>query len=86
MTPRVAQMGLGAFSLLFFAFIYAPLLIIIVYSFNSNPVNMMLWDHFTLEWYTGLFGLSERGPEIGDRTGRSIWKAPTRCFTRCEPR
>lgn len=67
MTPRVAQMGLGAFALLFFLFIYAPLLIIIVYSFNSNPVNMMIWDHFTLEWYTGLFGLSERGPEIGDQ-------------------
>lgn len=67
MTPRVAQMGLGAFAGLFFLFIYAPLLIIIVYSFNSNPVNMMIWDHVTLEWYTGLFGLSERGPEIGDQ-------------------
>ena len=76
MTPRVAQMGLGAFSLLFFAFIYAPLLIIIVYSFNSNPVNMMLWDHFTLEWYTGLFGLSERGPEIGDQN-RSLYLEST---------
>ena len=76
MTPRVAQMGLGAFSLLFFAFIYAPLLIIIVYSFNSNPVNMMLWDHFTLEWYTGLFGLSERCPEIGDQN-RSLYLEST---------
>ena len=76
MTPRVAQMGLGAFSLLFFAFIYAPLLIIIVYSFNSNPVNMMLWDHFTLEWYTGIFGLSERGPEIGDQI-RSLYLEST---------
>ncbi len=67
MTPRVAQMGLGAFAALFFLFIYAPLLLIVAYSFNSNPVNMMIWDHFTLEWYTGLFGLSERGPEIGDQ-------------------
>src|SRR5690606_33591746 len=67
MNPRLGQMGLGAFAFLFFLFIYAPLLLIIVYSFNSNPVNMMMWDHFTLEWYTGLFGLSERGPEIGDQ-------------------
>jgi spermidine/putrescine transport system permease protein len=67
MTPRVGQMGLAAFSFLFFLFIYAPLLLIIIYSFNSNPVNMMMWDHFTIEWYTGLFGLSERGPEIGDQ-------------------
>lgn len=67
MNPRLGQMGLASFALLFFVFIYAPLLLIIVYSFNSNPVNMMMWDHFTLEWYTGLFGLSERGPEIGDQ-------------------
>lgn len=67
MNPRLGQMGLGAFAFLFFLFIYAPLLLIVVYSFNSNPVNMMMWDHFTLEWYTGLFGLSERGPEIGDQ-------------------
>ncbi|WP_274631310.1 ABC transporter permease [Arvimicrobium flavum] len=76
MNPLAGRIGLATISLLFFAFIYAPLLIIIVYSFNSNPVNMMIWDHFTTEWYAGLFGLSERGPEIGDQN-RSLYLEST---------
>jgi len=59
--------ALTGFSLLFFAFIYAPLFVIIGYSFNSNPVNMMIWEGFTLDWYTGLFGLSDRATGVGNR-------------------
>ena len=59
--------ALTAFSLLFFAFIYAPLFVIIGYSFNSNPVNMMIWEGFTLDWYTGLFGLSDRTTDVSTR-------------------
>jgi len=59
--------ALTGFSLLFFAFIYAPLFVIIGYSFNSNPVNMMIWEGFTLDWYTGLFGLSDRATDVGNR-------------------
>ena len=59
--------ALTAFSLLFFAFIYAPLFVIIGYSFNSNPVNMMIWEGFTLDWYTGLFGLSDRTTDVSNR-------------------
>lgn len=58
--------ALTAFSLAFFAFIYAPLFVIIGYSFNSNPVNMMIWEHFTLDWYRGLLGLGER-VDVGNR-------------------
>ena len=28
------------------------------YSFNSNPINMMIWQDFTLDWYRSIFGLS----------------------------
>jgi spermidine/putrescine transport system permease protein len=55
--------ALTLFSLAFFAFIYAPLFVIIGYSFNSNPVNMMVWDHFTLDWYRGILGLAERSAD-----------------------
>ncbi|WP_322867649.1 ABC transporter permease [Aquicoccus sp. G2-2] len=51
---------LTLFSLFFFVFLYAPLFVIILYSFNSNPVNMLMWDGFTLDWYKGLFGIGER--------------------------
>jgi spermidine/putrescine transport system permease protein len=50
---------LTLWSLLFFAFIYLPLGVIVVYSFNANPVNMMLWSGFTFDWYLTIFGLSE---------------------------
>ena len=59
--------ALTIFSLAFFAFIYAPLFVIIGYSFNANPVNMMIWEGFTLDWYTGLFGLSDRASDVGNR-------------------
>ncbi|MGQ0564302.1 MAG: ABC transporter permease [Gemmobacter sp.] len=52
--------SLAVFSIVFFAFLYAPLLVIVVYSFNANPVNMLVWDGFTLDWYKGLFGIGTR--------------------------
>lgn len=61
------KFGLTAFSLLFFAFLYAPLAVIIAYSFNANPVNMLVWDGFTLDWYKGLFGIGERQLDAGQR-------------------
>ncbi|MEO5614252.1 MAG: ABC transporter permease [Cypionkella sp.] len=58
---------LTLFSLVFFLFIYAPLLVIIGYSFNSNPVNMMIWEHFTFDWYSGLLGLGNRAADANNR-------------------
>lgn len=67
MRNRWGWLALTGFSLVFFAFIYAPLFVIVGYSFNSNPVNMMIWEGFTLDWYTGLFGLSDRDTGVGNR-------------------
>ena len=47
---------LTLYTVLFFAFIYIPLVLIAVYSFNSNPVNMMVWSGFTTEWYAQVLG------------------------------
>ena len=44
----------------FFAFIYAPILLIVIFSFNANPVNMMIWDGFTFDWYRTIFGFSKK--------------------------
>lgn len=55
----LATLGRGsliAYTALFFAFIYIPLVLIAVYSFNSNPVNMMTWTGFTTEWYAQVLG------------------------------
>ncbi|WP_376742821.1 ABC transporter permease [Ensifer canadensis] len=48
--------SLLAYTALFFAFIYVPLVVIAVYSFNANPVNMMTWTGFTTEWYAQVLG------------------------------
>lgn len=61
MNTLLAGLGrrlLGGYSLAFFAFLYLPIALIVAYSFNSNPINMMIWDGFSLDWYRSLFGLS----------------------------
>lgn len=41
-----------------FAFLYAPIVVLIVYSFN-NSKSRANWDGFTLKWYEQLFQSSE---------------------------
>ncbi len=47
---------LPVYGWLFLVFIYVPILLITVFSFNSNPVNMMIWQGFTFDWYRTIFG------------------------------
>lgn len=51
---------LSLYGWLFFAFIYAPIVLVVVFSFNANPVNMMIWEGFTLDWYRTIFGFPTR--------------------------
>jgi spermidine/putrescine transport system permease protein len=53
-TTDVFLAGYGG---IFIAFLYAPLLLLLIYSFNANTVNMAVWSGFTLDWYRSLFGL-----------------------------
>lgn len=57
---RMSGSALLLYSALFFAFIYAPMIIVFTYSFNANPVNMMSWSGFTFDWYRTIFGLSSK--------------------------
>lgn len=56
-TLNLGKLALGAHGWLFLAFLYAPLLLIFAYSFNSNAINMAVWEGFTLDWYRSLFGM-----------------------------
>lgn len=47
---------LGLHGILFLIFVYAPIMVVVVYSFNSHPVNMMVWKDFTFDWYWTIFG------------------------------
>ena len=62
----VRSLGTGslvAYTVLFFAFIYLPIALIVVYSFNADPVNMMRWSGFTVDWYRQIFGLRNASSE-----------------------
>lgn len=54
---------LTLYLLVFFAFIYVPIVVIVVYSFNADPVNMMRWSGFTFDWYRQIFGLRNAASE-----------------------
>ena len=47
---------LGFYGLLFLFFVYAPILVVVAFSFNANPINMMIWSGFTFDWYASIFG------------------------------
>ena len=42
--------GLGFGAALFFAYVYLPIVILVVLSFNENRV-VTVWTGFSLEWY-----------------------------------
>ncbi len=42
--------GLGPLVALFFVYLYAPLAIVVIYSFNANRI-VGVWTGFSLEWY-----------------------------------
>ena len=46
---------LAAYAALVFAFIYLPIVVLIVYSFNRDGVGGFPPRHFTLDWYLQLF-------------------------------
>ncbi len=56
MKRRVRWLWLAA--ILAYVFLYAPLVIVIVYSFNDSRLNAQ-WVGFTLEWYRKLFADEE---------------------------
>ena len=44
----------GAWSLLVFIFLYLPILLLVVYSFNQSDMGVE-WTGFTLDWYKKLW-------------------------------
>lgn len=47
---------LAIYALLVFAFLYLPIVVLIVYSFNRDGVGGFPPKHLTLQWYQTLFG------------------------------
>ncbi len=54
MSEKKPALWLRIYSLLVYGFIYAPIIILIIFSFNSQKLNIR-WEGFTLKWYQVLF-------------------------------
>ncbi|MCG8706871.1 ABC transporter permease [Brenneria sp. 4F2] len=54
---RMTAWLLNGYGILFFIFLYLPIILIAIYSFNANPINMMIWQEFSIDWYLSLFGM-----------------------------
>ena len=75
MARKVGSVGLAVYVAVFFAFIYLPIALIVIYSFNADPVNMMRWSGFTLDWYKQIFGFRNAASEAAlyiESTGQLI--------------
>ena len=55
---KKTAVGLWAASIAVYAFLYVPLIIVAVYSFNDSQLNAE-WVGFTLHWYRKLFSNAE---------------------------
>jgi spermidine/putrescine transport system permease protein len=52
MAPR--NRWLSAYAVLVYAFLFAPIVVLIMFSFNTSRLNFQ-WEGFTLDWYPTLF-------------------------------
>ena len=50
---RLSRSFLLSESFLVYAFLYAPIIILVIYSFNSSRYSV--WEGFSLQWYKSLF-------------------------------
>ncbi len=51
---RVGKFALTLEALLFFVFLYLPILILMIFSFNDSK-SVFVWHGFTLDWYKTVF-------------------------------
>ncbi|MEG5040084.1 MULTISPECIES: ABC transporter permease [unclassified Microcoleus] len=68
----IGQKWLWVQAVLALAFLYLPILILIIYSFNASRFNAV-WRGFTLDWYRSLF--SNAGATIATSSSAGIWTA-----------
>ena len=55
---RERNRWLSAYAVLIYAFLFAPIVVLIIFSFNSARRGLV-WRGFTLDWYPRLFGNDE---------------------------
>lgn len=51
---KILNRGLAAWTVIVFIFLYLPILVLIVYSFNDSVKKPITWEGFTMRWYVDL--------------------------------
>lgn len=54
MNKKVFNLISTIYTILIFSFLYIPIFVVIIYSFNASKTNA-IWNGFTLDWYKKLF-------------------------------
>ncbi|MBO9308842.1 MAG: ABC transporter permease [Chloroflexi bacterium] len=54
----IARLGLPLISLSVFAFLYLPIIVLVIFSFNSGT-RLGVWEGFSLRWYERVFSSRE---------------------------
>ena len=54
-TAALAKEGMRLWVIITLAFLYLPIAVVIVYSFNANDTIVSQWTGFTIEWYWRAF-------------------------------
>ena len=62
--------GFGAVAIFTFVMLYAPILILVVFSFNAAP-SQATWGGFSLQWYEAAFN----NRQVREVSIRSLWLA-----------
>ena len=51
---KLLEWMLAGWSTLVFVFLYAPIMVLVIFSFNSSRLNI-IWERFTFHWYVRLW-------------------------------
>jgi spermidine/putrescine transport system permease protein len=71
--PLWLRCGTVGYGLLFFAFLFLPLVVVATFAFNNAPYPAPPWKGFTLDWFLGNLELARNGL-FGDKPMlKSIW-------------
>ncbi len=73
--PRPAWLRVSTvvYAVLFFAFLFLPLVIVAVFAFNDAPYPAPPWRGFTLDWFLGDAGSGRRGLFADKAMLGSLW-------------
>jgi ABC-type spermidine/putrescine transport system permease subunit II len=74
----VARRLLGVHALLVYAFLYAPILVVVVLAFNGGR-NVLYWEGVSTKW----FGAALRNPDIRDSLQTSLIVATLNALVAC---